>query len=318
MIGAIWLAAAFLFESPALAGVAQVVGTAGVVLGVAGHCRHQDWWTGSLIEPLFLNWQLGALAVSSGLWIALRQFLRPWPVAARVLGREPVTVDRIVLGGVVALLAATCFLAAAPGILAQERSSPHKRAAAPAVLSVGRDALFDRGDRHRGPRVSPKTGHPGGGGLRSRHSGRPLLRPRAANRVRFALARFAESLRAGLGSGNLAGLGACRLVPGRGSLGTADASHLRRVRGAFSISSLPRRLPLGQRLVDRLGFGLGIGRRGVGCLRVVELSATDQPHQPATRLDGRRLPRLEGYPRSATRSSPRPALRCSPSCPSIC
>ena len=120
VIGAIWLAAAFLFESPALAGVAQVVGTAGVVLGVTGHCRHQDWWTGSLIEPLFLNWQLGALAVWSGLWIALRQFVRPWPVAARVLGREPVTVDRIVLGAVVALLAATCLLAAAPGILAQE------------------------------------------------------------------------------------------------------------------------------------------------------------------------------------------------------
>jgi hypothetical protein len=120
IIGAIWLAGAFLFESPALASVAQVVGTAGVVLGVTGHCRHQDWWTGSVIEPLFLNWQLGALAVSSGLWIALRQFVRRWPVAARVLRREPVTIDRIVLGGVVALLAATFVLGAAPGILAQE------------------------------------------------------------------------------------------------------------------------------------------------------------------------------------------------------
>ncbi|HEX4150247.1 MAG TPA: hypothetical protein VHY20_14720, partial [Pirellulales bacterium] len=120
VIGAIWLAAAFLFESPVLVGVAQVVGTAGVVLGVAGHCRHQDWWTGSLIEPLFLNWQLGALAVWSGLWIGLRQFVRRWPVAVRVLRREPVTVDRIVLGAVVALLAATCLLAVAPGIVAQE------------------------------------------------------------------------------------------------------------------------------------------------------------------------------------------------------
>ena len=146
-----------------MAGVAQVVGTAGVVLGVTGHCRHQDWWTGSLIEPLFLNWQLGALAVWSGLWIALRQFVRPWPVAARVLRREPVTVDRIVLGAVVALLAATCLLAVAPGIMAQEALVAQGQRPCPAVLSVGRDAVFDRGDRHGGPRVFRKAGHPRGG-----------------------------------------------------------------------------------------------------------------------------------------------------------
>ena len=127
VIGAIWLAAAFLFESPVLAGVAQVVGTAGVVLGVTGHCRGQDWWTGSLIEPLFLNWQLGALAVWSGLWIALRQFVQRWPVAARVLRSEPVTVDRIVLGAVVVLLAATCLLAVAPGIVGPGGARRHKR-----------------------------------------------------------------------------------------------------------------------------------------------------------------------------------------------
>src|ERR1700735_2702380 len=96
------------------------MGTIGIVSGVIGHCRTQDWWSGSFIEPLHLNWQLSALAVWSGLWIAARRAGRPFPAPARGLQSEPVSVDRVVLGAVVAGFAGTCALAIAPGIFAEE------------------------------------------------------------------------------------------------------------------------------------------------------------------------------------------------------
>ncbi|HUE14052.1 MAG TPA: hypothetical protein VMR25_07805 [Planctomycetaceae bacterium] len=119
-MAAIWFVVALIHGAPALAGAAQAIGTIGVIYGVMGHCRTQDWWSGSFIEPWHLNWQLSALAVWSGLWIAARRAIRPFPAVARVLQSEPVSVDRVVLGAVVAGFAATCALAIAPGIFAEE------------------------------------------------------------------------------------------------------------------------------------------------------------------------------------------------------
>jgi hypothetical protein len=120
VIAAVWFAAALSLGLPALAGAAEAVGTITIAFGVTGYCQTQSWWNGSLAAPLHLNWQFGALAVWSGLWIAARRAVRPISAIARVLLEGPSKVDRFVLGAVVAGFTATCSLAIAPGLFTQE------------------------------------------------------------------------------------------------------------------------------------------------------------------------------------------------------
>ncbi len=120
-IFAVWLAAALMLGLPALASAAQAVGTVGVVFLVTGYCRMEPWWidSGDYVNPLYFNWQFAALAVWSGLWIAVRRAVRPIADIARTLLAMPLEVDRVVLGAVVVGLTATCSLAAVPGIYSQ-------------------------------------------------------------------------------------------------------------------------------------------------------------------------------------------------------
>jgi hypothetical protein len=163
-IFAVWLAAALMLGLPALVSAAQAVGTVGVVYLVTGYCRTQAWWIDSsdYVNPLHFNWQFAALAVWSGLWIAVRRAVRPVWAIARTLLEMPLKVDRVVLGVVVVGLTATCSLAAVPGIYAQAIRVGSTIAGpmplyvfvvAPffcAAVSSGSRALFKRAGREAG------------------------------------------------------------------------------------------------------------------------------------------------------------------------
>ena len=69
----IWFAIALLQGTEGLAVASQILATIGIAFGVTGFCSRQLWWTGRFTDPLFLNWQFGALAVWSCLWIAARR-----------------------------------------------------------------------------------------------------------------------------------------------------------------------------------------------------------------------------------------------------
>ena len=116
---ALWLAIALLQGAQGFAVAAQVLSTIGVAFGVTGFCSRQPWWTGRFSEPLFLNWQFGALAVWSGLGVAARRAGQRVTALARVLKCEPTSVDRVVLSIVTAGLVATCLMATWPGIIAE-------------------------------------------------------------------------------------------------------------------------------------------------------------------------------------------------------
>jgi hypothetical protein len=114
---ALWFVIAVLEVSPALAIAAQVLATVGVGLAVTGSCRRQIWWTGSPIDPLFLNWELGALACWSVLLMAARRLGLRVAVVDRVLTTGRITVDRVVLAAVVRSLVGSCFVATLPGVM---------------------------------------------------------------------------------------------------------------------------------------------------------------------------------------------------------
>jgi hypothetical protein len=115
----IWFAIALLQGSEGLVVASQILATIGVTIGVTGICSRQLWWTGQFSDPLFLNWQFGALAVWSCLWIAARRLGQRVAAFARILKCEPTSVDRVLLGAVTAALVATCLVATWPGIVAE-------------------------------------------------------------------------------------------------------------------------------------------------------------------------------------------------------
>ncbi|HEV3298440.1 MAG TPA: hypothetical protein VG055_02310 [Planctomycetaceae bacterium] len=115
----LWFAIACLEGTEWLVIASQILATIGVALGVTGFCSRQLWWTGRFSDPLFLNWQFGALAVWSCLWIAARRLGQRVTAVGRILTCDPTSVDRILLGGVAAGLVVTCLAAAWPGIVAE-------------------------------------------------------------------------------------------------------------------------------------------------------------------------------------------------------
>jgi hypothetical protein len=119
---ALWFAMALQQGAQGFAVAAQILATIGVGFGVTGYCSRQLWWTGRFSDPLFLNWQFGALSIWSGLWIAARRLGHRVVAVARVLKCEPTSVDRVVLGSAVTALIATCVLATWPGIVAELQS----------------------------------------------------------------------------------------------------------------------------------------------------------------------------------------------------
>ncbi|HEV8069549.1 MAG TPA: hypothetical protein VGP76_17550 [Planctomycetaceae bacterium] len=132
----IWFAVALLQGSEGLAVASQVLATIGVAVGVTGICNRQLWWTGRFSDPLFLNWQFGALAVWSCLWIAARRVGQRVTAFARILKCEPTSFDRILLGGVAAGLVATCLVATWPGIVAELASITSRAIGRPYVGAV--------------------------------------------------------------------------------------------------------------------------------------------------------------------------------------
>ncbi|HEV8001698.1 MAG TPA: hypothetical protein VGP63_17565, partial [Planctomycetaceae bacterium] len=132
----LWFAIAVVEVSPALAIAAQVLATVGVGLAVTGYCDRQAWWTDYFAHPLYLNWELGALACWSALLMMARRLGLRVAGVARVLTTGRITVDRVVLAAVVRSLVGTCFVATLPGVMDELAAAVSLPAAARPLVAV--------------------------------------------------------------------------------------------------------------------------------------------------------------------------------------
>lgn len=138
-MAAVWLCIAFVGRSGWLVAASQVLGTFAVMLGATAVARHLSWWSGDLLAAEHVQMQLGALAVWSAIWPAVRLASRSVPSIQQLLAPFGLTVDRIVFAGVVVSLLSVSLVDCLPGVSAEFRASgivPVDRQATWLILAV--------------------------------------------------------------------------------------------------------------------------------------------------------------------------------------
>ncbi len=114
-----WLVIALALDSQLLFTASQALATVAVGFVVTAFCRNQKWWANSYLDPRYLQFQLGTLAVWNVIWQATRMLGGSFPPLGKLMRTEWPAVDRIVLGGVVVGLFGLAASGCLPGIGAE-------------------------------------------------------------------------------------------------------------------------------------------------------------------------------------------------------